>query len=128
MCGSACPLSACAHSALEKFVESSPTQHVDCLQKGDLPIHVLLETWRRLTLKRLGVLADDPVDMLASAFTSKRLIRFALLDDENPFPDGDPMPWFGPLSSALSYFLDLHPECVAKRNRVCLCLLLHVML
>jgi hypothetical protein len=51
-----------------------------------------------------------------------------LLDDENPFPDGDPMPWFGPLYSAMSYFLDLHPECVAKRNRVCLCLLLRVML
>jgi hypothetical protein len=87
-------------------------------QEGDLPIHVLLETWRRMSLKRLGVLHDDPVDMEAGVYTNKRLIRFALLDDETPYPDGEPCPWFGPLYSALAYFIDLQPLWAHKRNRV----------
>ena len=88
------------------------------LQEGDMPLHVLLEVWRLLTLKRLGEEYNDPVDMSFRSWTQRRLIHCDLVEDDNPFPDGDPFPWFGPLHAAVGFMLDNNPAITKHRNRV----------
>lgn len=53
-----------------------------------MPLHVLLETWRRVTLNRMGELDFDPIDVDAGAYGDRRLISIGLVDDEHPFRDG----------------------------------------
>lgn len=87
-------------------------------QEGDMPLHVLLETWRLATLHRLGEVQHDPVDVWFGAIGDKRLIRSVLAEDPTPFTDGDPFPWFAPLFVSISFLLDVDPTVARCRNRV----------
>ena len=83
-----------------------------------MPLHVLLEAWRRATLIRFGDLEHDPVDVMWGAMCDRRLIKSALGEEDNPFIEGDPYPWFGPLFAAVTYLLDIQPRIATHRNRV----------